>query len=365
MVSIIYRSFLDDELDDFKKAAVNIAITGQSGQGKSSMINCLRNMTAQSKGAAKVGVTETTMERTPYPHPKLPNVIMWDLPGFNTKTFKRDTYLERMKFNTFDAVIICGSVRFTQDDMWIAQEARNIKMPFYIVRTKIDIDVTNDKDDNPNHNEQNLLEDVRHEISRNLKEGKLETDKIFLISTRPRHSAQWDYPSFTEELIKNTPVKNQEVLILALNASSMTAIFQKKEIMLNRIAEVCIRVAAEETVEDKKAVMIKEQQLYKETFGLTIEDMTARGLDQLTIRGIFDNMADIGRIITSGIVGFAAGGLLGAVTGVFMVASTKIQTARAKAKEDERINITNTLVEVLDRYEKEALIILEVILAAI
>ena len=361
------QKFLDDELDDFKKAIVNIAITGQSGQGKSSMINCLRNMTAQSEGAAKVGVTETTMESTPYPHPKIPNVIMWDMPGFNTKNFQRNTYLERMKFSTFDAVIICGSVRFTQDDMWIAEEAQKIKMPFYIVRTKIDMDVSNDKEDNPNHNEQKLLADVRYEISGSLQEGGLHADKIYLISTRPKNSAQWDYPSFTQELIKKTPVKNQEVLILALNASSKTAIAQKKKVMLKRMPEVCLSVAAAETVEGKKAVILKEQRLYEEAFGLTIQDMKAQGMDRLTIQDMSDIIGGIGEAITSGFAGFAVGGIFGAIAGAVSAvanAANNIVKAREKAKEEERVNCTNILSEILDQYENKALKVLKKVVAA-
>ena len=85
------QKFLDDELDHYKTIPVNIAITGQ---GKSSLINCLRNMTAKMDGAAQAGVLETTKKSTPYPHLKLPNVIMWDLPGYNTKKFERHNYLE-------------------------------------------------------------------------------------------------------------------------------------------------------------------------------------------------------------------------------------------------------------------------------
>ena len=123
-------------------------------------------MTAKSEGAAKVGVVETTMEPTPP-----------------------------------------SRVRITDDDIWIAQEARNIKIPFYMVRTKFDLDVANDKEDNENHDEQKLLEDVRQKISIDLKKCELETNNIFLVSTRPKYSALWDYPSFTDELINNTPVK--------------------------------------------------------------------------------------------------------------------------------------------------------------
>ena len=330
-------------------------------------------MTAQSKGAAEVGVTQTTMERTPYHHPKLPNVILWDLPGFNTEKFKRDTYLERMKLNTFDAVIICGSVRFTEDDMWIAQETRNSKIPSYIVRTKIDQDVANDKDDHSNHKEEKVLSDIRHEISSNLKTQQVATDKIFLISTRLRDSAKWDYPSFTEELINNTPGKNQEVLILALYATSKSVIAQKKEIMLKRIPEVCLRVAVAKT-EDKKAVIIKEQKLYKEIFGLTIEDMTAQGLDRSTIENVLHIVAGVGKsitsIITSGIFGLSIFGPVGAAVAGITTAAAAVGNivklgikAKQKQKEKEKDIHHRFLVDILDRYEKEALNILEKITA--
>ena len=364
--------FLDDELDYFKKVKVNIVVTGQSGQGKSSLINCLRNMTAKSEGAADVGVTQTTMEPTPYPHPRLRNVILWDMPGFNTEDFKRDTYLERMKFDTFDAVIICSSERFKEDHMWIAQEARNSKKPFYIVRTKIDQDIANDKRENDDHNEKKLLSDIRQEISRNLKKENFEAVKIFLLSTVTLYSSQWDYPSFTEELIKNTPGKNQEVLILALYASSKSAIARKKDIMLKRIPNVCLRVAAAKTVEDKKAVIKKEQQLCIEIFGLTTEDMTAQGLDQLDIKCVRETATYIGAaipgIISNGLIGLgiagpagaAVAGFIAAVTATVLVVTNSIQT---KASKEWNIS-SRILVDVIDRYEKEALKILEKIMAA-
>ena len=225
----------------------------------------------------------------------------------------------------------------------------------HIVRTKIDSDVANDKYNNSNHNEHTLLSDVKHEISSALKRNELETDKIFLISTRPENSAQWDYLSFTEELIRNTPEKNQKVLILALHASSTSAIAQKNEIMLKRIPEVCPLLAAAITVDDQKAVIIKEEKLYKEIFGLTIEDMTAQGLGQLAIQEKSGIIAGMGQIIIHIIASgfdFAT-----ALAGILRAGSMLINRIINTREKERAISII--LVDVLDSYEKVALMILD------
>jgi hypothetical protein len=47
---------------------------------------------------ATVGVVETTMNRTPYRNPNIPNVIIWDLPGIGTTNFPPKHYLKKMQF---------------------------------------------------------------------------------------------------------------------------------------------------------------------------------------------------------------------------------------------------------------------------
>lgn len=61
----------------------NFAITGQSGSGKSSLINAIRGFSDTDPRAAKVGEVETTMKIQSYVHPSYPHVVLWDLPGIN------------------------------------------------------------------------------------------------------------------------------------------------------------------------------------------------------------------------------------------------------------------------------------------
>uniref|UniRef100_A0A3Q2W4N1 IRG-type G domain-containing protein n=1 Tax=Haplochromis burtoni TaxID=8153 RepID=A0A3Q2W4N1_HAPBU len=106
---------------------LNIAITGESGSGKSTF------------GAAPTGVTETTSEVKPYLHPKYPNVTSWDLPGIGTTKFPAKKYLELVGFENFDFfIIIISDTRFRENDVKLAQEIQRMKKKFYFVRSKID-----------------------------------------------------------------------------------------------------------------------------------------------------------------------------------------------------------------------------------
>uniref|UniRef100_A0A3Q4M4L3 IRG-type G domain-containing protein n=1 Tax=Neolamprologus brichardi TaxID=32507 RepID=A0A3Q4M4L3_NEOBR len=121
-----------------KNITLNIAITGESGAGKSTFVNALRGLSDDDEGAAPTGVTETTSEVTPYPHPNYPNVTLWDLPGIGTTKFPADEYLELVGFEKFDFFIVVSATRFTENDVKLAQEIQRMKKKFYFVRSKID-----------------------------------------------------------------------------------------------------------------------------------------------------------------------------------------------------------------------------------
>jgi predicted GTPase len=68
-------------LRKWEQCALNIAVTGQSGAGKSSFINAIRGVTQDSEHFAPTGCTECTADPKAYPHPEHQNLIFWDLPG--------------------------------------------------------------------------------------------------------------------------------------------------------------------------------------------------------------------------------------------------------------------------------------------
>lgn len=87
------------QMDQLLNISLHIAVTGESGTGKSSFINAIRELGDEDEAAAKTGVTETTTEPTRYQHPTMPNVMLWDLPGIGTPKFKARSYLKQIQFN--------------------------------------------------------------------------------------------------------------------------------------------------------------------------------------------------------------------------------------------------------------------------
>ena len=103
------KKFTDEKLNAWSKASVKIAVTEQSGSGKSSLINRLRGFTPKDKGNplyAGVGVTETTTEIRSYEFPSNPLLQICDLPGVGTQQFPIKEYPREMKFGEYDAFVL-------------------------------------------------------------------------------------------------------------------------------------------------------------------------------------------------------------------------------------------------------------------
>jgi len=158
----------------------NVGVVGESGVGKSLLINKLRNLPPAAEGWAPVGVNETTMEPTMYPFPNEPRVRFWDLPGAGTTAFPREEYLATMGLRYFDAVLVVSAGRFTETEVALAKELENHGVPFFMVRTKVDIDVWNNEQDN-SVDEATTLQQIRADLSRR---GVVHP---YLVSSRERH----------------------------------------------------------------------------------------------------------------------------------------------------------------------------------
>ena len=141
---------------DKVEGCINIAVVGNSGVGKSLLINRLRRLRPKAEGWAPVGVNETTREPTMqllkafqgisrlrsrgfeafglcfsaprgleaprYPYPSQPSVRLWDLPGAGTVAVPAETYLQDMGLRYFDRVVVVSAQRFTE--MEVAPENR-------------------------------------------------------------------------------------------------------------------------------------------------------------------------------------------------------------------------------------------------
>lgn len=89
----------------------NVAICGQTGSGKSTMINGLRFLPDTHPNAARVGVNECTAEMKDYPFPNLDHLVLWDCPGAGTQRHPLKTYfLDKFLF-AFDWLVFVYAKR--------------------------------------------------------------------------------------------------------------------------------------------------------------------------------------------------------------------------------------------------------------
>ncbi|XP_007952463.1 T-cell-specific guanine nucleotide triphosphate-binding protein 2-like [Orycteropus afer afer] len=240
-------SVISNALKDIKNAPLNIAVTGESGSGKSSFINALRGIGHEDEDAAPVGVVETTMERTPYLHSKLPNVTIWDLPGIGTTKFKPQDYLKAMKFGEYDFFIIICATRFKDTDSQLAKIIGKMKKNFYFVRSKVDSDLHNLQRSKPNTFKKDVaLEQMRNDCLKQLQDIKVKDPQVFLISSM--NVSAYDFPNLENTLLEELPAHKRHIFIQCLPNVTDTAIDRKKDSLKQIILLEALKAGASATI---------------------------------------------------------------------------------------------------------------------
>jgi predicted GTPase len=118
------------------KEKYNIAFTGLSGVGKSSLINALRQVDDSDASAADVDIVECTEETKDFQHPTLPRLVLWDMPGAGTINNPAQTYFLDKRLYVFDCLIIVTGARVLQVDVEVAKQAQKFNLPVIFVRNK-------------------------------------------------------------------------------------------------------------------------------------------------------------------------------------------------------------------------------------
>uniref|UniRef100_A0A8C6TZ94 IRG-type G domain-containing protein n=1 Tax=Neogobius melanostomus TaxID=47308 RepID=A0A8C6TZ94_9GOBI len=263
-------------LDEVNNVRLNIAITGEGGSGKSTLVNALRGIKNKTPGAAPTGPKETTMEPTAYIHPQNDKIIIWDLPGIGTVNFTADKYLEDVGFEKYDFFIIVSSERFRENDAKLAKEIQKKKKKFYFVRSKIDNSVRDEKRDDPNVKEEEVLNIIRNNCTEELKKLGFESSKVFLISGCSLHL--YELNDLRKTLLEELLELQRDVLLLALPNISLDVIEEKKKTLESKIKWLTFTSTAVAAVPvpgisegvDLK-IISKFTQECKESLGLTPE----------------------------------------------------------------------------------------------
>mmetsp|Transcript_72444 Transcript_72444/g.234122 ORF Transcript_72444/g.234122 Transcript_72444/m.234122 type:complete len:333 (+) Transcript_72444:133-1131(+) len=169
----------------------NWAIVGDFGQGKSALVNLFLGTKV-----AQVGSTQTTMQPTPY-NIEGCGVKIWDLPGAGTKTFPKETYIREVGLRYFDFVFVVSAGRWKEHDFDIIKELDKHRVPHFVVRTKVDLDIQNELEDNdkePGETIQRLRQDCEKQGLAN----------AYLITTRlnkfKSHAALYDNQRLQQDM---------------------------------------------------------------------------------------------------------------------------------------------------------------------
>uniref|UniRef100_A0A8C0JGT3 IRG-type G domain-containing protein n=1 Tax=Chelonoidis abingdonii TaxID=106734 RepID=A0A8C0JGT3_CHEAB len=230
---------LKKSLESSENTPLHIAVTGNSGSGKSSFVNAILGLGDEDEGAAKTGVVETTMEPKAYPHPVLPNVTMWDLPGIGTPNFHPDKYLKKVKFNSYDFFIIIASERFTSHHTSLAQEIHKMGKRFYYVRSKVDADLYAAQIRRPStYNEEQILQIIRENCIKNLREADETSPRVFLISSWDL--LKYDFHLLQETLEQELDAHKRLTFILALPNISAKILEKKKAELKKQIWKLAL-----------------------------------------------------------------------------------------------------------------------------
>lgn len=278
------KQYLNDEKNKWKQIPLYIAVTGNSGVGKSCFINAFRNVKRGEHLFAEEDVVETTAVPTPYKHPQHDNFVLWDLPGVGTTTFPRQSYMQTVQFWRYDFFLILSSQRFTENDHCLANEITKAGKRFFFVRTQIDLDVLKRSD----LKEDEVLQKVRSDCESRLQaEGFVHVEELlFLINNKD--PLKYDFDMLTTAILKKLPMEKSEALALSLTTLTEGVIKAKKSALQKRIFLVAIGSAAGAVLPIPgvglavdTAILLGEANEYRKQFGLddkTLEE-NARALE--------------------------------------------------------------------------------------
>ena len=285
-------SLIKSKLEKYKTVKLNMGFIGMSGSGKSTFLNSLRNLqyseeTENDPNVAKTGETETTMDPTPYKYLENEGVNLWDLPGVNTSKFPKQTYLDQVKCDEYDCFFICSSTRFHEDDLWLAQEIRKRGKNFFLIRTKLDVDIDNRsrffKRPLKSQEEEEIKNRITDECKRQLKANNLPNDRVYLISSliyNPDNRHKWDFPALQEDILGYLEGEKKNAFLMLVTPRAENLLKIKSDYLrsrINKVAVLCgvtglIPIPGISFLFDITA-LINEIELYKSQLGLKKEAM--------------------------------------------------------------------------------------------
>ncbi|XP_026008186.1 interferon-inducible GTPase 5-like [Astatotilapia calliptera] len=223
---------LQQQREETCDISLHIAITGESGSGKSTFVNAVRGLRNGDEGAAPTGAVERSKEPMPYFHPGYPNVTLWDLPGVGTMKYPAHKYLELVKFDRFDFFIIVSDTGCRENDVKLAQEIQKMKKKCYFVRSKID-NFMRDERRNEDFSAERSLREMRKNCVQGLRDQGIVSPQVFLVSSFEPNL--YDFSLLQQTLDRDLPKNKRDTLLFIMPNINPEIIIKKKKAFQSRI----------------------------------------------------------------------------------------------------------------------------------
>ncbi|XP_008156605.1 interferon-inducible GTPase 5 [Eptesicus fuscus] len=279
-------SRLRELLATSESTRLEVGVTGESGAGKSSLINALRGLGAEDPGAALTGVVETTMQPSSYPHPQFPDVTLWDLPGAGCPGCPADKYLKQVDFGRYDFFLLVSPRRCGAVETRLASEILRQGKKFYFVRTKVDEDLAATRSQRPSgFSEAMVLQEIREHCAERLRVAGVTDPRIFLVSNL--WPVRYDFPLLLSTWEHDLPAHRRHAGLLSLPDISLEALQRKKDMLQEQVLKTALVSGVIQALPVPglaaaydDALLIRSLRGYHRSFGLD-EDSLAKLAEQV------------------------------------------------------------------------------------
>jgi predicted GTPase len=218
----LIRDYADQcrkKMKEFEEAKVKCGIIGNSGSGKSSLINAIAG-----EKIAETGVVETTSESLEFIHQGL---IFVDLPGCGTQKWPKESYIDSLKLTSFDCFLLVTEGRFTENDVFLYRELQKRGKTCFLIRNKFDLSINASRRDHGRSEEE-----IRVIIEDNIRENLECVDLVKIYFTSAWYPRRYDFRKLLNDIAETLQGIKRDRFFADMAAYSDDALKKKRDVAM-------------------------------------------------------------------------------------------------------------------------------------